>query len=345
MLIEDFDYRLPEELIAQHPLDRRDAARMLLLDRTGGVWRDSQFAELPSYLRAGDVLVVNNTRVFPARLTGSREPSGGRVELFLVRELEPRVWETLARPARRLQKGARLRFGDGRLHAEIIIALEDGRRVVLFDCDEQLPALLEEIGQTPLPAYIKREGAALAEDRERYQTIYASERGAIAAPTAGLHFTPRVLREVEARGARCVEITLHVGYGTFEPVRAPDLSHHRVAPEQYEINASAAQAINFARAAGGRILAVGTTTTRALESAVDEAGMVQAGSGLAQLTIVPPHRFRAVDALLTNFHLPRSSLLVLVSAFAGRSLVLDAYAHAVASGYRFYSYGDCMLII
>ncbi len=345
MLIEDFDYQLPEELIAQHPLDRRDAARMLVLDRGRAVWRDSQFAELPSYLRAGDVVVVNNTRVFPARLTGARESSGGRVELFLVREREPLVWETLARPARRLQKGARLQFGDGRLRAEIIAALDDGRRMVRFDCDEPLPALLEEIGQTPLPPYIKREGAALSEDRERYQTIYARERGAIAAPTAGLHFTPRVMREMAARGVHSVEITLHVGYGTFEPVRVHDLSRHTVAPEQYEISADAAQAINFARAAGGRILAVGTTTTRALESAVDEAGRVQPGAGLARLTITPPHRFRVVDALLTNFHLPRSSLLVLVSAFAGRALVLDAYAHAVAASYRFYSYGDCMLII
>jgi S-adenosylmethionine:tRNA ribosyltransferase-isomerase len=345
MLIEDFDYRLPEELIAQHPLDRRDAARMLFLDRERAAWRDSQFAELPSYLRAGDVVVVNNTRVFPARLTGAREPSGGRVELFLVREREPLVWETLARPARRLQKGARLNFGDGRLRAEIIAALDDGRRIVRFDCDEPLTALLEEIGQTPLPPYIKREGEEIAEDRERYQTIYARERGAIAAPTAGLHFTPRVMREMAARGVQSVEITLHVGYGTFEPVRVHDLSLHTVAPEQYEISARAAQAINFARAAGGRILAVGTTTTRALESAVDEAGIVQPGAGLAQLTITPPYRFRAVDALLTNFHLPRSSLLVLVSAFAGRALLLDAYAHAVAASYRFYSYGDCMLII
>ncbi|HEX8772324.1 MAG TPA: tRNA preQ1(34) S-adenosylmethionine ribosyltransferase-isomerase QueA [Pyrinomonadaceae bacterium] len=346
MRIEEFDYHLPEELIAQHPLERRDAARMLVLDREGRRWRDSQFAELPSYIRAGDVVVVNNTRVFPARLRGAREPSGGRVELFLVREREPLVWETLARPARRLQEGTRATFGDGRLRAEVIEAHEDGRRVVRFTCDGPLDGLLEELGQTPLPPYIKRdERASLSEDRERYQTVYARRRGAIAAPTAGLHFTPRVLEELKAGGASIVEITLHVGYGTFEPVRASDLSEHSVSPEQYEISPGAAQAINHARAGLGRILAVGTTTTRALESAVDEAGLVKAGAGLARLTITPPYRFRAVDALLTNFHLPRSSLLVLVSAFAGHELTLDAYRHAVSESYRFYSYGDCMLIM
>jgi S-adenosylmethionine:tRNA ribosyltransferase-isomerase len=346
MLIEEFDYHLPEDLIAQHPLDRRDAARMLVLDRARREWRDSRFAELPSYVRPGDAVVVNNTRVFPARLLGEREPSGGRVELFLVREREPLVWETLARPARRLQAGARVRFGGERLRAEVIEADEDGRRVVRFSCDEPFDTLLEELGQTPLPPYIKRERkASLSEDRERYQTVYAHQRGAIAAPTAGLHFTPRVLEELSARGARLVEITLHVGYGTFEPVRSSDLGQHSVSPEQYEISTSAALAINHARASGGRILAVGTTTTRALESAVDEAGLVQPGAGLARLTITPPYRFRVVDALLTNFHLPRSSLLVLVSAFAGHAFTLDAYHHAVSESYRFYSYGDCMLII
>ncbi|HEX8143129.1 MAG TPA: tRNA preQ1(34) S-adenosylmethionine ribosyltransferase-isomerase QueA [Pyrinomonadaceae bacterium] len=345
MPIEDFDYHLPEELIAQHPLDRRDEARMLVLDRARRERRDSHFAELPSYLRAGDAVVVNNTRVFPARLTGAREPSGGRVELFLVREREPSVWEALARPARRLQAGARVGFGDGRLRAQVIEALDDGRRVVRFDCDGSLDTLLEELGQTPLPPYIKREREALPEDRERYQTIYARKRGAIAAPTAGLHFTPRVIEEIAARGASLVEITLHVGYGTFEPVRVSDLSEHRVAPEHYEISMEAARAINRTRAERGRILAVGTTTTRALESSVDEAGRVQPGAGLAQLTITPPYRFRVVDALLTNFHLPRSSLLVLVSAFAGHDFVLDAYRHAVSESYRFYSYGDCMLIM
>ena len=347
MYLSDFDYELPEELIAQHPAERRDASRMLVLDRSNQGWEDSQFAEFPSYVRPGDTLVINNTRVFPARLSGRRLPTGGRVELFLLEEREPQLWETLARPARRLQKGTRVEFGGGRLRAEIVEAFDEGRRLVRFSCDEDFNSLLDEIGQTPLPPYIKRNQAAatLDEDRERYQTVYARTRGAIAAPTAGLHFTQRVLDEVRARGAFIAEITLHVGYGTFEPVRVEDLSEHSVAPEAFEIDASAARKINGARAREGRIIAVGTTTTRALESAADERGQVRSGTGSASLTITPGYRFRAVDALLTNFHLPRSSLLVLVSALAGRELVLAAYAHAVAARYRFYSYGDCMLII
>ncbi|HEX8651550.1 MAG TPA: tRNA preQ1(34) S-adenosylmethionine ribosyltransferase-isomerase QueA [Pyrinomonadaceae bacterium] len=348
MLISDFDYELPEELIAQHPLAERDAARMLVLNRAERNWHDRQFASLPSYVRAGDCVVINNTRVFPARLEGRRVPSGGRVELFLLREREPQVWDALARPARRLQKGARIRFGDGRLRAEVIELLDGGRRTVRFDTEAPFDELLEATGHTPLPPYIKRaaaEAETREEDRERYQTVYARRRGAIAAPTAGLHFTPRVLDELRARGAHLVEITLHVGYGTFEPVRALDLSAHAVEPEEIEITVDAAQAINDARSRGGRIFAIGTTTTRALESAADEAGRVAAGARLASLTITPGYSFRVVDALLTNFHLPRSSLLVLVATFAGRNLVQAAYAHAVQSRYRFYSYGDCMLII
>jgi S-adenosylmethionine:tRNA ribosyltransferase-isomerase len=346
MQISDFDYELPEDLIAQHPPARRDAARMLVLNRAEQSWRDSQFAELPSFVRAGDCVVLNNTRVFPARLTGVREPSGGRVELFLIEERSPLIWEALARPARRLQKGERVRFGDGRLRAQIIEVLEEGRRLLRFDCNETFESVLEELGQTPLPPYIKRAGASAAEDRDRYQTVYARERGAIAAPTAGLHFTPQVIEELKARGAHVLEITLHVGYATFEPVRASDLKDHRVAPERSVISEETARVINRARASGGRVLAIGTTTTRALESAVGGSQrVVEAGARLAQLTITPGYEFRAVDSLLTNFHLPRSSLMVLVSSFAGRELALAAYKHAVAARYRFYSYGDCMLII
>lgn len=345
MLISDFDYDLPEELIAQHPLEQRDAARMLVLDRARGTWSDSQFAELPTHVRAGDVIVVNNTRVFPARLVGEREGTGGRVELFLVREIKRGVWETLARPARRLQKGARVSFGGANLKAEILEALAEGHRIVRFDCDGPLEEAFDAVGQTPLPPYIKRPSGNFEEDTERYQTVYARERGAIAAPTAGLHFTPRVLDELKARGALVVEVTLHVGYGTFEPVRVEDLSEHKVLPERYEISREAADTINSARAERRRIISIGTTTTRALESSVDQRGTVRAGAGLAQLTITPGYEFRAMDALVTNFHLPRSSLLVLVGAFAGRDLALAAYAHAVQARYRFYSYGDCMLII
>jgi len=354
MHIADFDYELPAELIAQRPLEKRDAARMLVLDKRQHVWRDSQFAELPTHVQAGDVIVVNNTRVFPARLVGTREPTGGRVELFLIRELDNGEWEALTRPAKRLQKGTRISFGK-LLRAEVIEVLDEGRRRVRFDSVEPFDAVLEELGQTPLPPYIKRDytdtddaAARLHEatnDRARYQTVYARQSGAIAAPTAGLHFTTRVIDELAARGAHIVEVTLHVGYGTFEPVRVDHIDEHRVAPERCEITSEAARKINDARAVGNRIFAIGTTTTRVLESAADEAGCVAAGAREANLTITPGYRFRVVDALLTNFHLPRSSLLLLVAAFAGRDFALHAYAHAVAARYRFYSYGDCMLII
>jgi S-adenosylmethionine:tRNA ribosyltransferase-isomerase len=352
VLISEFDYELPEELIAQHPLARRDASRMLVVSRAEGSWRDGSFSDFPSRLREGDTVVVNNTRVFPARLIGRREPTGGRVELLLVRRREDfgaAAWEVLARPARRLDAGARLTFGVGQLRAEILSTTEDGAgRVVRFEADGDFDALLEEFGQMPLPPYIRREGddlALRAEDRERYQTVYAASPGAIAAPTAGLHFTPRVFEEMHARGVRLAQVTLHVGYGTFAPVRSEDLDAHRVAEEFFEIGEAAAAEINGTRERGGCIVAVGTTTVRALESAADEERRVRAGRGQTGLTITPGYKFRAVDALLTNFHLPRSSLLVLVSAFAGRALVLDAYRHAVRGRYRFYSYGDCMLIV
>jgi S-adenosylmethionine:tRNA ribosyltransferase-isomerase len=354
VLISEFDYELPEELIAQAPLAERDASRMLVLDRARAGWRDASFAELPAELREGDQLVVNNTRVFPARLVGRREPSGGQVELFLIRERDALVWEALARPARRLARGQALSFGDGRLRGEIIEAGDEGRRTVRFDCAGDFDALLEEFGRVPLPPYIKRADgmdateatrARRAEDRERYQTIYAERRGAIAAPTAGLHFTPRTLEHLRARGVCVTEITLHVGYGTFAPVRAGDLREHTVAAERYEITPEAAATLDEARARGARIIAVGTTTVRALESAADErTGRLSHGARSTALTITPGYKFKLVDALVTNFHLPCSSLLVLVAAFAGRELTLAAYRHAVAARYRFYSYGDCMLI-
>jgi S-adenosylmethionine:tRNA ribosyltransferase-isomerase len=352
MHISEFDYELPEGLIAQHPLGRRDASRMLVVNRAGESWRDGSFSEFASEMREGDCVVVNNTRVFPARLEGRREPTGGRVELLLVRrrdDLEGETWEALARPARRLDAGERVTFGDGRLSALVLSATEDGaRRVVRFEADGDFAALLEEFGRMPLPPYIKRAGSDLAardEDRERYQTVYAASSGAIAAPTAGLHFTPEVFARLRERGVRVAELTLHVGYGTFAPVRAEDLSRHSVAPESFEISVEAAEVLNDTRARGRRIVAVGTTTVRALESSTDERGRITAGRGETGLTITPGYSFRAVDAMLTNFHLPRSSLLVLVSAFAGRELMLAAYRHAVGARYRFYSYGDCMLIV
>ena len=343
MRISDFDYELPEELIAQQPLADRHASRMLIVDRAKQTWRDSEFKALPDLLSAGDVLVINNTRVFPARLHGNRIPSGGAVELLLLHEVETNVWEALTRPARRLQTGAEIEFGDGALQAKVIDELPNGVRLVEFRCDEPLASMIDRIGEAPLPPYIKRMPAEVEADRDRYQTIYAKDRGAIAAPTAGLHFTSEVFDQLKNRGIQVAEVTLHVGYGTFEPVRVKDTAEHRVAAEWFSISEDAAKQINEARARGCRAIAVGTTTTRALESATANQEVV-ARTGFANLTIVPGYRFKAVDALLTNFHLPQSSLLMLVCAFAGRAIMLAAYHHAVKERYRFYSYGDCMLI-
>lgn len=343
-LISDFDYELPADLIAQTPLKQRDASRMLVLDRTEQAWTDSSFTNFTSYLRPNDVVVVNNSRVIPARLNGRREDTGGKVEIFLIREVEDRVWETLVRPGGRLKQGARASFGDGKLIAEVLDNPGPEIRRVRFHSEGPFDKTLAEIGSTPLPPYIKRPSGASADDRERYQTIYSKHRGAIAAPTAGLHFTPEILEEVAQR-ASLAEITLHVGYGTFEPVRVDDVAQHSVSGEHFEVSESAAHTINEARATGGRAIVVGTTTMRALECASTPDGSVVDGSGVATLTITPGYKFRIADALLTNFHLPRSSLLILVSSFAGRELILRAYRHAVAEEYRFYSYGDCMLIL
>lgn len=349
MLLSDFDYQLPEELIAQEPLERRDASRMLVLNRGTQNIADATFENFPKLLREGDVVVANNTRVFPARLLGRREPTGGRVEVLLARELENSTWEALVRPAQRMKPGDRIAFGDSRITAEMLGVSAQGMRLLKFSGDAEgvdgLERLLESQGQTPLPPYIRRPSGTTANDQERYQTVFARERGAIAAPTAGLHFTPRLIATLRAKGIQVVEITLHVGYGTFEPVRVSEIKDHRVAAESYQIGAEAAAIINDARARGGRIIAVGTTTTRALESSVNEVGEVVSCARETNLTITPGFKFRATDALLTNFHLPRSSLLLLVSAFAGREFTLEAYRFAVAARFRFYSYGDCMFVI
>jgi S-adenosylmethionine:tRNA ribosyltransferase-isomerase len=341
MFLSDFDYDLPSELIAQQPLAERDASRMLVLDRANKTLSDSSFKNFPEYLEANDVVVVNNSRVIPARLKGKRRETGGQVEIFLVRELETKVWEALVRPGGRLKKGARVVFGEGELTAEIVDEPGAELRRVRFHCEGTFERLLGELGSTPLPPYIKN---LSDQDRERYQTVYAKQRGAIAAPTAGLHFTPGVLAEIEKRAA-LAEVTLHVGYGTFEPVRVDDVDQHAVSAERFEISETAAAKINDARRNGGRVIVVGTTTMRALESSSTDDGIVTTGAGEATLTIKPGYHFRVADALLTNFHLPQSSLLILVSAFAGRELILNAYRHAVSEHYRFYSYGDCMLIL
>lgn len=345
MHLSEFDYQLPDELIAQQPLERRDASRMLIVNRNSKSWTQSNFASFPELVCGRDVIVINNTRVFPARLLGQRHPSGGRVEVLLLREIETSMWEALVRPAHKLNEGAQVRFGDSSLRAEVITSSTGGVRKLKFSGEKPLDALIDEVGQTPLPPYIKRTSGSSETDKERYQTMFARERGAIAAPTAGLHFTPAIVKALRARGVRLAEITLHVGYGTFEPVRVDEIETHNVAAEFFSISESAAKMINDARAEGSRVVAIGTTTTRALESAAGADGVITAGNNATELTIKPGYKFRAVDALLTNFHLPRSSLLILVSAFAGRELVLNAYNDAVKARFRFYSYGDCMFVI
>ena len=342
MLISEFDYDLPAELIAQEPLKERAASRMLVVDRAAGSVSDRQFVEFPSLLGEGDVLVLNNTRVFPARLFGRTE-TGANVEVFLVKKVGGHVWEALARPGKRLHIGKQIIFGD-KLSAEVVEKTNEGRIIIRFTTDGDLDEIFDEIGRTPLPPYIKREAGVIDADRERYQTVFASKRGAIAAPTAGLHFTPGILETIKNKGVTVAEITLHVGYGTFEPVRVDDIGQHKVAAESYEIGEEAAEVLTAAKKVGRRIVAVGTTTTRALETTLSKFDKFIPGAHSADLTITPGYRFKAVDALLTNFHLPQSSLLVLTSVFGGRELIMKAYRHAVAEKYRFYSYGDCMFI-
>lgn len=312
-----------------------------------GAIQHRRFRELPGLLHSGDVLVVNNTRVFPAKLRGRTE-AGGTVELLLVESAGTGSWEVLARPARKLRVGTLLRFGDGELEARVTGVGEGGKRTVELVHEGDLEPILERVGQTPLPPYIRREGSGLRRadraDRERYQTVYARERGSVAAPTAGLHFTEDILEELARRDIEVVELTLHVGYGTFQPIRTETVKEHRMEAEKYTVPEKTSVAIERTRAQGRRVVAVGTTTVRALESAATESGKVRVGSGVTELFIYPGFRFQVVDALLTNFHLPRSSLLMLVSALGGSERVKRAYQEAVRERYRFYSYGDCMLL-
>ncbi len=343
MQISDFEYNLPEDLIAQDPLQEREASRMLVANHEANSTKNDIFSNLKNYLKKGDILVLNNTKVFPARLIGKSE-TGAKIELFLVREIDERIWETLARPGRRLKPGKKIVFGS-KLSAEVLDKTKDARFIVKFSFDGDFDEILDEVGQTPLPPYIKRNAEDLSIDRDRYQTVYAKARGAIAAPTAGLHFTPEVLKEIKSNGIEITEITLHVGYGTFEPVRVENLSEHRVMAENFDISEKCASDLNRARRENRRIIAVGTTTTRALESTIAENSKIIAGKQTAGLTITPGYKFRAIDGLLTNFHLPKSSLLVLVSTFGGFEFIMNAYKRAVRDQYRFYSYGDCMLIL
>ena len=350
MLLSDFDYTLPERLIAQHPAARRDASRLMVLRRSGETIEHRAFSDLPEYLRPNDSLVLNDTRVIPARLIGTREESGGKMELLLLhRHPDPDgncVWDALARPGRRARPGARILFRTNRDEPLVgtILAARPGLRTVKFEGAVDVERALMEIGQVPLPPYIRR-APDRDEDPMRYQTVYAKTDGAVAAPTAGLHFTEDLLDRVRARGVETLFVTLHVGVGTFAPVRAEPIETHRMHEEAFQIPSDVAETVNATRAGGGRIVAVGTTSVRVLETASGESGVVEETSGVTDLFIYPGYRFKAVDALVTNFHLPKSTLLMLVSAFTGRDLLFHAYREAIERSYRFYSYGDAMLVL
>lgn len=347
MDVRDFDFELPAELIAQEPAADRSSSRLLHLDRATGDITHGRFAALPDHLAPGDLLVVNSTRVFPARLLGRRVPSGGAVECLLLRRCGDQHWEALVHPGQKLKPGARVVFdGQEPLHAEILERRFHGRRLIRLWTEGGTPIddVVDAIGHVPLPPYIRR--GDRESDRRRYQTIFAADRGSIAAPTAGLHFTDSVKEALQARGVEIASVTLHVGYGTFQPVRTERVEDHRIEAERYQVDASTAQAVNAALDEGRRVVAVGTTTTRTLEAvAAANGGRLTATAGETDLFIYPGFRFQVIRGLVTNFHLPQSSLLMLVSAFAGREHVLAAYREAVREGYRFYSYGDAMLVL
>jgi S-adenosylmethionine:tRNA ribosyltransferase-isomerase len=339
----DFDFHLPPDQVAQAPAARRDESRLLVVRRETGTLEHRVFSDLPEYVPAGDALVLNETRVFPARLLGRRATGAPAEVLLLTPEAgEEKVWRALVRPGAKLKPGRTVEVAPD-LSVEIVDSTPGGERIVRVHTPLPLSEALDRHGEVPLPPYVDRR--ATAEDRERYQTVYARERGSVAAPTAGLHFTPELLAALEAKGVRIVRLVLHVGVGTFRPVETEDPAAHRMHAEWYHVPAASAAALNEVRAAGGAVWAVGTTVTRTLETVADEDGTVHAGEGWTDVFLRPPYRFRAVDRLLTNFHLPKSTLLMLVSAFAGHELTMRAYREAVARGYRFFSYGDAMLLV
>ena len=341
MKTSDFYYDLPQELIAQTPLERRDASRLLVLHRQDGSLEHRHFYDLPEYLRPGDCLVMNDSRVIPARLLGKRVPSGGAAEVLLLTDKGGGVWECLVKPGRKLQAGAELSFGDGALTATVQEVLDTGNRLVQFHYEGIFLEILERLGKMPLPPYIKAE----LSDGERYQTVYSKVNGSAAAPTAGLHFTKELLHKIEEMGVRLAYVTLHVGLGTFRPVKVEDVTEHHMHSEFCMLSAETARLLNETRQQGGRIICVGTTSCRTLESLADENGVFSEKSAWTDIFIYPGYRFRAMDALITNFHLPESTLIMLVSAFAGYDPVMNAYREAVEERYRFFSFGDAMLIV
>lgn len=336
----DYYYDLPEELIAQTPLERRDGSRLMVLDKTTGEVEHKHFFDLPSYLRPGDCLVLNNSRVLPARLIGKRLPGGGAVEVMLLVDRGEGLWECLVRPGRKLRTGAQLSFGEGELTAEVEEVLPDGNRLVRFHYTGIFLEVLERLGQMPLPPYIKEK----LNDPERYQTVYSKEVGSAAAPTAGLHFTKDLLQQVQDMGVKVCYVTLHVGLGTFRPVKEEDLTHHDMHSEYCSIPQETADIINETKRSGGRVICVGTTSCRTIESWANEDGTMEAKGGWTKIFIYPGYRFKVLDCLVTNFHLPESTLIMLVSALAGRENVLGAYEKAVRERYRFFSFGDAMFV-
>lgn len=341
MKLSDFDFELPEELIAQEPLEKRDESRLLVVHKDKDSTEHSKFKDLIGYLQPGDVLVMNDTKVLPARIFGTRISTGANIEVLLLKQISAHRWETLVKPGKRARVGDKINFGNGLMEGEIIDHTDAGGRIIEFSYREPFLQVLERIGTMPLPPYIKKP----LEDQKRYQTVYARQEGSAAAPTAGLHFTPELLEEIRLKGIKTVHVLLHVGIGTFRPVEVEDVTSHHMHEEFFEISPEAAQCINEAKDCGGRVIAVGTTSVRCLETSSNQAGRVLPSSGMTGIFIYPGYKYKVVDALVTNFHLPKSTLLMLVSALAGRDKMLAAYRQAVEDKYRFFSFGDAMLII
>lgn len=341
MKLTDFYYELPEELIAQDPLEKRSDSRLMVVGRADGSIAHRHFYDILDYVNQGDCLVINDTKVIPARLMGVKEDTGASIEVLLLKRREEKVWETLVKPGKKARIGARIRFGDGLLVGEVIDIVEEGNRLIRFEYKGIWEELLDKLGQMPLPPYITHQ----LKDRDRYQTVYAKHEGSAAAPTAGLHFTNELLEQLKEKGVEIAHVTLHVGLGTFRPVKVDNILEHHMHSEFYVVEEAEAAKINAAKARGNQIISVGTTSTRTLESVADDNGVVKAGSGWTDIFIYPGYQFKVVDSLITNFHLPESTLLMLVSAFSAREQMLHAYEVAVQEKYRFFSFGDAMLII
>lgn len=340
MKLTDFDFELPEELISQHPYEKRDEARLMVLDKKTGEIEHKGFKDIIDYLDVGDCLVLNDTRVIPARLIGEKEDTGGKIEFLLLKRIDKYKWETLAKPGKRAKEGTKFTFGDGELKAKVISSQDDGSKVVEFEFEGIFEEVLDRLGQMPLPPYIKEK----LENNEMYQTVYSNEQGSVAAPTAGLHFTRKLLKEIEDKGVKLAFLTLHVGLGTFRPVKTLNIEDHNMHSEYYKMDQDTADIINNAKQNGKRVISVGTTSSRTLETIADENGLVQEQSGWTSIFIYPGYRYKIVDALITNFHLPQSTLIMLVSALSSREIIMKAYSVAVEEKYKFFSFGDAMFI-